>query len=98
MFKLLPALSVIFALGLVACSGDDEPPPPTPTSERTVVATSVASSTPAWTATPSVATPVVAPTSIGTNAPPVDGTVAPQNAGDVVPVTIKANPDPAPKV
>lgn len=47
------------------------------------------------TATPSgAATPAQTPTSVGTSAPPVDGTVAPQNAGDTVPVSIKSNPDP----
>jgi hypothetical protein len=43
---------------------------------------------------PGGGTPTAGPTSIGTSAPPVDGTVAPQNAGDTVAVTIKSNPDP----
>lgn len=96
MLKLLVALPLLLSFGLVACSGDSEEvdPTPTPSTQQTAAArTPTAATTP-----PAGNSPTASPTSVGTSAPPVDGTVAPQNAGDTVPVTIKANPDPAPKV
>lgn len=94
MLKLLPALPLLLTLSLAACSGDSENVDPTPTPQQTAAArTPTAAATP-----PPGGSPVSTPTSVGTSAPPVDGTVAPQNAGDMVPVTIKANPDPAPKI
>ncbi len=94
MLKLFLALPLLLSLSLVACSGDSEDVDPTPTPQQTAAArTPTAVTTP-----PAAGSPATSPTSVGTSAPPVDGTVAPQNAGDTVPVTIKANPDPAPKV
>jgi hypothetical protein len=87
-------LALIISPGLVACTGKDQDPGMAATAPPQT--TSVA--TPVVTRPPGSATAAVTPTSIGSSAPPVDGTVAPQNAGDTVPVTIKSNPDPIPGV
>jgi hypothetical protein len=46
-------------------------------------------------ASPTSPPPTSAPATTATSLPPVDGTVAPQNAGGDAPFEIKANPDPS---
>jgi hypothetical protein len=91
MKRILLAAPILITLALVACSSDedDDPTPTQPPAQATATATR-----PAGSATPPPGTPATTPTTIGTSAPPVDGTVAPQNAGDTQPFTIKSNPDP----
>jgi hypothetical protein len=94
MLKLILAAPLLLTLSLVACSSSDDDNNTTPTPQSTAAATQAA----ATATTPPGSSPAASPTSTGSNTPPIDGTVAPQNAGDTVPVTIKANPDPASKV
>jgi hypothetical protein len=86
---ILLALPCMLSFGLLACSGNDDDPGTVGTS-----APPTSASSPVATLPTGNATPAASPTSIGGGAPPVDGTVAPQNAGDTAPVTIKSNPDP----
>jgi hypothetical protein len=92
MLKLTLALPLCLALSLLACSSSDDADP-TPTPQAPTATRPASAATP-----PAAASPAASPTSIGTNAPPVDGTVAPRNAGDGGPVTIKATPGPASKI